>query len=116
MAIDGPVSIEECNCGCFRIADAFDETVAEIRGEFSLAKDVEIYLNAIKLLDGYHLDAYCGSCGGPLEEHLDTICEKCTQRKAINRRNTLIAMLKTGLRRAIDVKDVKEISKILQDR
>ena len=29
------------------------------------------------MADGYHEDSRCGSCGGPLEDHRDAVCETC---------------------------------------
>ena len=31
-----------------------------------------------EILNGYHKDSSCGSCKGPLEDHRDAICVKCT--------------------------------------
>lgn len=41
----------------------------------------------------FHLDAQCGSCGGPLECDRDAICHRCTEKMEIER---LLAEIREG--------------------
>ena len=43
-----------------------------------------------RILTGFHTDSICGSCEGPLEEHRDAICERCTQRNEIEQLQFII--------------------------
>lgn len=41
----------------------------------------------------FHLDAKCGSCGGPLECDRDAICHRCTDKMEIERLQAIVDRL-----------------------